>query len=96
MLPSARVVLNHSTHVPGLIAFLHTLDASLATTIVPGRITRGQGNAQHLAIRVTVPIPGGFKALAKRGSLVQEVFFTSAVAQDELQQMLDKRLGELR
>ena len=95
-MPFARVVLNHSTHVPGLIAFLQSLDASLASTITPGRITRTQGNAQHLSIRLTVPVTGGHKALAKRGSLCQEIFFTSGADAPTLQALLDAKLTELR
>ena len=96
-LAAARVVLTHSTYVPGLISFLQSLDCSFASTITPGRISRTKGNATALSVAITVPVPGGYKALAKRGSLCQEVFFTSAAGSAELlQAALDARLAQLR
>jgi hypothetical protein len=93
---AARIVLNHSTHVDGLIAAL-TKGAALAaeagvTTFVPGRITRTKGGAaEFLQVTVSVPISGGFRCLARRGSMIQEVFVSTIIKDEsELQQLLDK------
>jgi len=92
--PRARVVLNHSTHVPGLIASLEAgalaAGAAGVTTIVPGRLARTRGGAaEALALKVSVPVRGGFRVLARRGSMIQEVFVTTALGEEALQAVLD-------
>ena len=87
----ARVVLNHSTHVEGLIAALRQVPYSAVETLVPGRITRvrGGGINHGLSLRVTVPIPGGFRVLAQRGTSLQEVFATTKLDKQQLQEALE-------
>ena len=90
----SRIVLNHSTHVDGLIDALRSgaTRAALAgvTTFVPGRISRTRGgNAESLRISVSVPINGGWRCLARRGSMVQEVFVTTALGEEELQELFN-------
>ena len=70
-----RLVLNHSTHVEGLIPVLRRV-ASIAGvhTVVPGRLATARCAADGLQLRVTTRVPGGFKVLARRGTAVQEVF----------------------
>ena len=72
-----RVVLNHSTHVEGLIPLLRRV-AQLpgVHTVVPGRLSTARCATQGLALRVTTRVPGGYKLLARRGTAVQEVFVT--------------------
>ena len=94
-----RVVITHSqtSYVDGLIDMLRSLTATTATTATPGRLTGTKGSVPHLTVSVTVPIMGGFKAIAKRGSLCQEVFFTTALEDAAaLQRALDARLAEGR
>lgn len=75
-----RIVLTHSTHAPGVIDALHALADSPAgqdilTTLVPARLGgRTQGNAEHLAIRVSTQTDQGFKLIARKGTYVQEIF----------------------
>lgn len=75
-----RIVLTHSTHAPGVLDALHALADSpggqeLVTTLVPARLGgRTQGNAEHLAIRVSTQTEQGFKLIARKGSYVQEIF----------------------
>lgn len=90
-----RVVLTHSSssYVEGLVPLLQQLDASVASTATPGRLARTRGSVPHLTVSVTVPVMGGFKAIAKRGALCQEVFFTTTLQQGDLQRALDARLG---
>jgi hypothetical protein len=80
-----RVVLNHSTHVPGLLAVLHRLvETRGVRTAVPGRLYTAGGSEPGLALRVTVPIEGGFKLMARKGSQAQEVFVVTDLERETL------------
>ncbi|MDG2991430.1 DUF2103 domain-containing protein [Candidatus Synechococcus calcipolaris G9] len=81
-----RVVLNHSTHIPGLIPVLERIaQADGITTVIPGVIAPVKGRSPHLQLRVSVPIKGGFKVIARRGKTVQEVFILTALSQSALE-----------
>lgn len=81
-----RVVLNHSTHIPGLIPILERIaQVDGITTVVPGVIAPVKGRSPHLQLRVSVPIKGGFKVIARRGKTVQEVFVITSLTQAALE-----------
>jgi hypothetical protein len=83
---SGRVVINHSTHIPGLIAALQRLaETKGVSTVVPGRLYTAGGRQASLSIRVTVPTEGGFKLLARKGSQTQEVFVITDLDRDTLE-----------
>ncbi|NJL48087.1 MAG: metal-binding protein [Leptolyngbyaceae cyanobacterium SM2_5_2] len=70
-----RLVWNHSTHLPGLIPILEKLlDQPGIGTVTPGVIAQVRAHSPALRIKVSVPIRGGFKLIARRGKTVQEVF----------------------
>lgn len=100
---AARLALNHSTHVEGLLPVLRRVIAAYGPpdihTIVPGRLAVTRGKANHFRIRISAPTPQGYKALVRRGRTVQEVFFTGSIDQTALQRALDvatqKELGHL-
>lgn len=80
-----RVVLNHSTHIPGLIAILHKLSVHpQIKTLTPAVISRGRSNAPKLRLKVSVPIRGGFKLIARKGTSVQEVFVITDLSEEQL------------
>lgn len=83
---SGRVVWNHSTHLPGLIPILHRLtqQAGIAT-VTPAVIGRTKANAPKLQIKVSVPIRGGFKLIARKGKTFQEVFVLTHLERSELE-----------
>ncbi len=82
---SGRLVLNHSTHLPGLIARLERLlKVPGITTITPGALSRTRGQAPHLKLRVSVPISGGYKLIARHGKTVQEVFVVTDLSPEAL------------
>lgn len=88
-----RVVLNHSTHIPGLIPVLERIaQVDGITTIVPGVIASVKGRSPHLQLRVSVPIKGGFKVIARRGKTVQEVFVLTHLSQAALEQICKQYL----
>ncbi len=81
-----RLVWNHSTHIPGLIPILERLTkVDGIQTITPGVIGRAKGHAPRMQLRVSVPIRGGFKVIARQGKTVQEVFILTTRNQNELQ-----------
>ncbi|WP_204106142.1 MULTISPECIES: DUF2103 domain-containing protein [Spirulina sp. CCY15215] len=84
-----RLVWNHSTHIPTLIPVLERLIAlGNITTVTPGVISRARGNIPQLKLRVSVPIRGGYKIIARHNKSVQEVFMITALSQVELEEAI--------
>ena len=81
---NGRLVWNHSTHINGLIPILERLcNQDSIQTITPGEIRRVRGHSPHMQLRVSVPIRGGFKVIARQGKTVQEVFILTTLEEDE-------------
>ena len=86
-----RLVLNHSTHIPGLIPVLTRLaDEIDIKTVTPGRLARVRGRPVSLTIKVTVPIVGGHKMQARAQSNIQEVFVVTDLSAQALQKIVDR------
>ncbi|MFM7406865.1 MAG: DUF2103 domain-containing protein [Cuspidothrix sp.] len=82
----SRLVWNHSTHIPGLIPILERLcQQDGIGTVTPAVIGRVRGHAPKMQLRVSVPIRGGYKIIARHGKTVQEVFILTTLLQDELE-----------
>jgi hypothetical protein len=80
-----RVVITHSTYLEGLIPLLKRLARHPGIdTITPAVIARVRGRAPELRLRVSAPITGGWKLLARRGSSAQEVFMVTSLSADDL------------
>ena len=87
---TGRLVLNHSTHIPGLIPVLTRLaEQPGIKTVTPGRLARVKGRPTPLKIKVTVPITGGHKLQARSKGNVQEVFVITDLSAKALQQILN-------
>ena len=85
-----RVVLNHSTHIEGLIPVLKKLALkSRIKTITPAIISRVRGKSSNLVIRVSVKTINGYKAIARKGKTAQEVFISTDLSKEELKKLLD-------
>jgi hypothetical protein len=85
----ARLVWNHSTHLPGLIPILERLcQHEGLQTVTPGVIGRVRGHCPKMQLRVSVPIRGGFKVIARQGKTVQEVFILTTLDQDKLSEAI--------
>ncbi len=83
---NGRLVWNHSTHLDGLIPILERLTKqSGIQTITPAVIGRAKSNSPHMRIKVSVPITGGFKLIARKGKSFQEVFVITSLQQEELE-----------
>ena len=85
-----RVVLNHSTHIEGLIPVLKKLALNARIKLVtPAIISRVKGRSSKLVIRVSVKTINGYKAIARKGQSAQEVFISTDLSKDELKKLLD-------
>ncbi|MGB3641797.1 MAG: DUF2103 domain-containing protein [Rivularia sp. (in: cyanobacteria)] len=81
-----RLVWNHSTHIPKLIPVLERLcNQRGIQTVTPGVIRRVRGHSPQLQLKVSVPILGGFKVIARHGKTVQEVFILTILEQEQLE-----------
>lgn len=81
-----RLVWNHSTHLEGLIPILEKLlICADIRTITPGVIGRARGHCPKMKLRVSVPIRGGYKVIARQGKTVQEVFLITEISKTELE-----------
>ena len=85
-----RVVLNHSTHIEGLIPILKKLALNKnIKTITPAIISKSRGSSSKLVFRISVKTINGYKAIARRGKTAQEVFISTDLGKDELKKLLE-------
>uniref|UniRef100_A0A0C3TD80 Metal-binding protein n=1 Tax=Guillardia theta (strain CCMP2712) TaxID=905079 RepID=A0A0C3TD80_GUITC len=81
-----RLVLNHSTHLPGIIPVLQRLAAIKGiNTIVPGRLSRYVYNCHKLTLRISTETDTGFKLIARKGTQAQEVFIVGDLEHETLE-----------
>jgi hypothetical protein len=84
-----RLVITHSTYVEGLIPLLRRLASEEGIdTVTPAVITRVRGRSPSLTLRISTPIRGGHKLMARRGSSAQEVFVVTEWPRQRLQDWL--------
>ena len=90
---NGRLVWNHSTHLPGLIPLLEKLITFPGIqTVTPGEIKRVRGHCPKLRLRISVPICGGYKVIARQGKTVQEVFIVTPLSQTEVEAAISQIL----
>ena len=89
-----RLVITHSTYLEGLIPLLKRLvkDPGI-DTITPAVIARVKGRSPELRLRVSTPIKGGWKLVARRGSSAQEVFVVTPLSADALSERIGQALS---
>jgi hypothetical protein len=81
-----RLVWNHSTHIKDLIPVLEKLITKEGIqTVTPGVIGRARSHCPKLTVKISVPIRGGYKAIARQGKTFQEVFIVANLTQTELE-----------
>jgi hypothetical protein len=86
-----RVVITHSTYIDGLIPLLRRLaQVPGIDTVTPAVICRVKGRSPLLRLRVSAPITGGHKVVARLGTSVQEVFVVTPMDTQALQDVLDQ------
>jgi hypothetical protein len=92
---TGRLVWNHSTHIPGLIPILEKLtNYPGIETITPGVIGRSRGQSPQMKLRISVPIRGGYKIIARQGKTVQEVFIITPLSRDEIESAIAATLNK--
>ena len=85
-----RLVSNHSTNIDGLIPILQKLALNVnIKTITPAIISKARGRSSKLVIRLSVKTINGYKAIARKGKMAQEVFISTDLSKDELKQNID-------
>ena len=88
-----RLVITHSTYLEGLIPCLKRLSrVPEIDTITPAVISRVKGRAPELRLKVSIPIRGGWKLVARRGSSAQEVFVVTGLSALELEERIQSVL----
>tara|TARA_Y100001968_G_C18975814_1_gene534454 strand:- start:272 stop:574 length:303 start_codon:yes stop_codon:yes gene_type:complete len=86
-----RLVQNHSTNIEGLIKWLKTIaERPGIKTVTPASISKVKGRGEKLLLKITVKTKKGFKLLARRGQLVQEVFLITNLNQTEMREVIEK------
>tara|TARA_B100000579_G_C22725690_1_gene801621 strand:- start:620 stop:922 length:303 start_codon:yes stop_codon:yes gene_type:complete len=86
-----RLVQNHSTHIEGLIKWLKKIAASNEIkTVTPASLSKTNGRGMNLGLKVTVKTNEGYKLLARKGKLVQEVFLVTSLDEKEIIEIIEK------
>lgn len=86
-----RVVITHSTYLEGLIPLLQKLASQPGIdTVTPAVISRVKGRSPTLRLRVSTPVMGGHKLVARRGTSAQEVFVVTTLEREALQNLVDQ------
>ena len=86
-----RLVQNHSTNIEGLIKWLRKIaDNDGVKTITPASIAKANGRGEKLVLRVTIKTNEGFKLLARKGKLVQEVFIVSHLDEEKIKELINE------
>jgi len=86
-----RLVRNHSTHIEGLIKWLKKMaESSHIKTVTPASLSKTKGRGERLVLKVTMKTNEGYKLLARKGSLVQEVFLVTALDEAEIIEIIEK------
>ena len=85
-----RLVQNHSTHIEGLIKWLKKIALSdEIKTVTPASLSKTKGRGESLTLKVTVKTNEGYKLLARKGKLVQEVFLVTNLDESEIIKMIE-------
>jgi len=86
-----RLVQNHSTNIEGLIKWLRKIaKSSEIKTVTPASLAKTNGRGEKLVLKVTVKTNEGYKLLARKGTLVQEVFLVTSMDERELVGLIEK------
>tara|TARA_Y100001968_G_C18724694_1_gene421751 strand:- start:29 stop:331 length:303 start_codon:yes stop_codon:yes gene_type:complete len=86
-----RLVQNHSTHIEGLIKWLKRIaECEAVKTVTPAALSKAKGREEKLALKVTIKTTEGFKLIARKGTLVQEVFIVTSLNERSIKEIIEK------
>ena len=86
-----RLVQNHSTHIEGLIKWLNKIaEHPEIKTVTPASLSKANGRGEKLLLKVTIKTNEGFKVLARKGKLVQEVFLVTSLDETKIKDVISR------
>ena len=86
-----RLVQNHSTHIEGLVKWLKKIAAKEEIkTVTPASLSKTNGRGENLSLKITIKTDEGYKLLARKGKLVQEVFLVTILNESEIVEIIEK------
>ncbi len=86
-----RLVRNHSTNIEGLIKWLNKIaENSEIKTVTPASLSKTNGRGEKLILKITVKTNEGYKLLARKGKLVQEVFLVTSMNECEIKNLIEE------
>tara|TARA_B100000214_G_scaffold371321_1_gene347467 strand:- start:315 stop:617 length:303 start_codon:yes stop_codon:yes gene_type:complete len=86
-----RLVQNHSTHIEGLIKWLKKIAViNEIKTVTPASLSKTSGKGENLSLKITVKTNEGYKLLARKGRLVQEVFLVTSLDKNKVIEIIEK------
>tara|TARA_Y100001968_G_scaffold129543_1_gene118224 strand:+ start:852 stop:1154 length:303 start_codon:yes stop_codon:yes gene_type:complete len=86
-----RLVQNHSTNIEGLIKWLKKIaETEKVKTVTPAALSKTGGRGEKLVIKVTIKTKEGFKLLARKGKMVQEVFIVTSLDESEIKEIIKR------
>ncbi len=86
-----RLVQNHSTNIEGLIKWLKRIaDSQQVKTVTPASLSKTNGRGEKLTLKVTIKTKEGYKLLARKGTLVQEVFLVTSIDETEIKEIIKR------
>tara|TARA_B100000902_G_C26468332_1_gene508874 strand:+ start:129 stop:431 length:303 start_codon:yes stop_codon:yes gene_type:complete len=86
-----RLVKNHSTHIEGLIKWLKKIaESSDIKTVTPASLSKTNGRGEKLDLKITIKTNEGYKLLARKGKLVQEVFIVTSLDESEIRKIINQ------
>ena len=86
-----RLVQNHSTHIEGLVKWLKKIaKTDEIKTVTPASLSKTNGRGEKLILKVTVKTKEGYKLLARKGKLVQEVFLVTNLDEKKIADIIEK------
>ena len=86
-----RLVQNHSTNIEGLLKWLKKIAKSdEIKTVTPASLSKTNGRGENLSLKITVKTNEGYKLLARKGKLVQEVFLVTSLNESEIIEIIEK------
>ena len=84
-----RLVLTHSTYIDGLISWGKTVAKNKSIkTLTPGVIGKTRGSRSKLEIRITRKTLGGYKLVARKGSMYQEIYVITGLSEEDLKKVI--------
>ncbi len=92
----ARLVQNHSTNINGLIKWLEKMSQSAEIkTITPACLSYAHGREEQLTLKVSRKTREGYKLIARKGKLVQEVYIVTKLEEKYIYKIIDNASSHL-